>query len=804
MMVTGSGFRTFLTIVLLICMHSSVYSEHGPGSEPGRSQLHPASTLWFDQPATGFDQSLVLGNGRIGAMVFGGTDEEQIVLNEESVWSGSSVDNNVPGAYKHLEEIRRLLVEEKYAEANSLTREAFKARNPPQYSNKISTFGRYQVLGKLHLKFFGNTRDVEDYRRELDLGSALGSVTYRRGGSLFRREHFVSAPDDVFVSRLTGPVSFTIELDRQEHSETMAVNDCELLMTGSLNDGLGGEGLTYAGRLRVIAQGGSVKADGNKLLVTSADEVLLLFAAATDYRGIAGRQLSDPLSATRADIDRVAKKSFAELRAAQKADHEKWFDRVSFHLPATENSRLPMPERLSAFRQGVSDPALTALSFNFGRYLLISSSRPGGLPANLQGIWAEEIHTMWNGDYHFNINTQMNYWPALVCNLTELQEPLNTFIASLEEPGTKTARAYYNSRGWIAHRLTNIWGYTAPAGMDIGCPAWLCEHLWEQFAFSQDSSFLSRVYPIMKGSVEFYLDNLWEEPEQKWLVTGPSASPENGFILPDGKTSSGICAGPTIDMQQLRELFGNTIRAAGILGMDEQLQHELRAKRSRLAPNQIAPDGWIQEWLKPYEEREPTHRHCSPLYGLYPYYEITPEGTPEMAEAARKLLERRGVGQSTAWSNAWKVNLWARLGDAAKSGDFVHRMLVDNSFDNMLSHFRPGERKLFQIEANFGLTAGIAEMLLQSHPENGEIDAEPVIRILPALPGSWTEGKVTGLRARGGFEVDMEWKEGRLVECRIRSLCGNPCKVRYGSRTEALNLKPGESRKVFILDQTET
>ena len=694
--------------------------------------------------------------------------------------------------------MRRLLAEEKFAEANALKRKAFPTKGAPKYAKGISPFGRYQTLGNLRLNFSGNTEPVKNYMRKLDLTTGLGTVSYTRGTTSFTREHFVSAPDEVFVSRLTGPVSFTVSMDRAERFETTTVGDRELLMTGHLNDGFDQDGLQVVGRLRVV--GGRVKAEDNQLVVTTDDEVLLLFAAATDYRGIAGRQLSDPLAATTADLDKAEKKTFTQLRAAQKADHEKFFNRVTLSLPITINSKLATEERLAGYRNGAADPSLAALFANMGRYLLISSSRPGGLPANLQGIWAQEIHTMWNGDYHFNINTQMNYWPALTCNLVEMQEPMNTFIASLVEPGSKTAKAYYNSPGWIAHRLTNIWGYTAPAGMDIGGPAWLCEHLWEQYAFTLDRDFLAKVYPVMKGSVEFYLFNLYEEPENKWLVTGPSASPENGFNLPGGKPGSGICLGPTIDMQQLRELFGNTVRAARILGVDNELQSELISKRARLAPNQIAPDGVLQEWLKPYIEREPTHRHCSPLYGLYPYYEITPGGTPEMAEAARRLLERRGTGQSTGWSNAWRVNLWARMGDAEKSWEFVNRMITDNCFDNMLSLFRPLEngkgKKLFQIEANFGLTSGVVEMLLQSQPESGDINAQPVIRLLPALPREWSEGQVTGLLARGGFEIDLEWKGGKLIACRITSRSGNPCTVRYGNQTQELKLKKGESHLI--------
>ena len=407
---------------------------------------------------------------------------------------------------------------------------------------------------------------------------------------------------------------------------------------------------------------------------------------------------------------------------------------------------------------------------------------------------------MWNGDWHFNINVQMNYWPALNCNMVELHEPIVSLIESLVEPGEKTAKAYYNAPGWIAHRATNPWGYTSAGMMDLGSAAWLCEHLWEQYVFSLDREFLRRVYPVMKGSAEFFLHQLWEGPDNGWLVTGPSKSSETAGKGPHGDRSS-PCYAPTMDMQALRQLFANTLRMAEILEVDEELQEELKVKRARLAPNQIGPDGRIQEWIKPYEDTEPTHRHVSPLYGLYPYFEITPEATPELAQASRKFLEKRGVGQSTGWSNAWKINCWARLGDGQRSWEYVHQMLLDNSYDNLFSQFRPPanekQKKLFQIEANFGLTSGVAEMLMQSHPESGEIGAPPVIRLLPALPAQWPEGKVTGLLARGGLEVDIEWKSGKLVECSIKSLYGNVCEIRYGSRSETLNMKKGESRKIF-------
>ena len=751
------------------------------------------TTLWFNQPATSFHESLPLGNGRIGALIFGGVDEERIVLNESSVWSGSRDDADRPEAHQALPEIRRLLLAGKNVEAEKLVNQNFTCRNKGSGQAKGATlpFGCYQVLGNLRIKFSGATDPVKNYRRELDLATALARVTYQRAGVIFTHEHFVSAPDEVFVTRLTGALTLTFSLARPERYTTQAIRENELLMTGALDDGHGGQGVTYAARLRVLARGGTVKSADNMLCVTGAAEVVLLVAAATDFRGFAGRQLTDPLAATTADLDRVAKKSFSELRETQHADHQYWFNRVELSLPATANSALPTDERLIGFAKGAADPALAALYFNYGRYLLTSSSRPGGLPANLQGIWAEEIQTPWNGDWHLDINVQMNYWPAQIVNLSELQEPLNKLIESLVAPGRQTAQAYYNARGWVAHVITNPWGFTAPGedavwGATVSGSAWLCEHLWEQYAFTMDRDYLGWAYPILKESVLFYLDNLIAEPTHNWLVTGPSNSPENRFQLSDG-TVAHVCLGPTIDMQLLRELFGNTARAAQILGVDAELRLELLEKRARLAPNQIGPDGRLQEWLEPYSEPEPTHRHTSPMYGLHPASEITPRRTPELAAACRKFLDARG-DQGTGWALAWRMNLWARLGDGDRAYQLFTLLLRpthDSNFNmangggsyaNLLDAHPP-----FQIDGNFGGCAAIAEMLLQSHEQTAEGRGQQaeryIIHLLPALPSAWPSGRVTGLRARGNVTVDLEWKAGRVTRYRLTSPTLEPVAV---------------------------
>lgn len=745
----------------------------------------PSTAMWYDQPARHFTESLPLGNGRIGLMVFGAVDQDRIVLNEESLWSGSPAQDNRPNAYERLPEIRRLLQQGRYVEAEQLVNETFtcQGKGSGHGSGANVPFGCYQVLGNLRLDFGTDPNAVTEYRRELDLRSAVARLSYKANGVVFLREYFVSVPDQVAVVRLSADQENAIHLratlDRSERATARAVDEHTLLMTGRLSDGQGGDGVHYAARLRILSKGGRVTAQGDKLQVSGASEVLLLIAAETNYRGNVPRrrQVEDPAVKTDQVISSALVKPYAKLLSDHIAEYAGYFDRVSLTLDdGSDRSRtaaeLPTDKRLAAFGQGGTDPALAALYFNYARYLLISSSRPGTLPANLQGLWAEEIQTPWNGDYHLDINVQMNYWIAEVAALGDCHRPLLELIASLQEPGSRTARAYYNADGWVAHVITNVWGFTAPGeqaswGATTSGSAWLCGHLWEHYAFDPNQDYLRWAYPIMKGSAQFYLDMLVEEPRHGWLVTAPSNSPENAFRTPDGKIAH-VCMGPTVDMQLLRELFGHCIMAGEILDTDRTFRTMLAKKRARLAPNQIGPDGRLQEWLEPYDEPEPHHRHVSHMYGLYPYHELTPQSDPELAAAAEKSLKRRGSKGDVGWSNAWKTALWARLQNSAQAYDYLHRLISVNAFPNLFNACYPGS--IFQIDGNFGGAAGIAEILLQSHSDQ--------IHLLPALPKAWPNGYVKGLCARGGFRIDMEWETGELRTARLWSKHGRACRLR--------------------------
>ena len=780
----------------------------------------PEHLIWFDTPAAHFTQSTPLGNGRLGAMVFGGIAEERIVLNETGMWSGSPQDADRPAAFRSLPEIRRLLLAGKNVEAEALVNQHFTSAGLGSARGRGANapYGSYQTLGNLRLKFHypappastqskiensdTNISPATDYRRELDLATAITRITYRLGEITYTREMFVSAADEVIVVRLTadqpGALNFDVALDRPGRFTTTSEGPDRLLMTGQLLDGKDSAdgpptGVRYAARLRALLPSGELSATATTLQIRDATQVVLLLTAITDIRSFANRRDDDPATAANDDLTRAAGKNFTALRAAHLADYQRYFDRVSLRLGSTDatTAALATPARLAALQAGSADPGLAALFFDFGRYLLISSSRPGGFPANLQGLWAEEIQAPWNADWHLNVNLQMNYWPAEVCALGDLAQPLFAFIESLQKPGAVTAQKYYGARGWVAHVLANPWGFTAPGETASGGSAhrgsaWLCQHLWDHWLFTGDKKFLARIYPILKGSAQFYSDLLIAEPKNQWLVTAPSNSPENAFLLPDGQRAN-VCLGPTIDQQLLRYLFHATIESAKILGLtsEEAFTTELAAQRARLAPTRIGTDGRIMEWLEAYPEAEPTHRHISHLWGLYPGHEISVRHSPELAAAARQSLDARGDA-GTGWSLAYKLNLWARLRDGDRCEKILRTQLTPVStgtqgisatgggtYPNLFDAHPP-----FQIDGNFGATAGLAEMLLQSHA--GEID------LLPALPSSWPEGEVRGLRARGGITVDLAWKAGRVTTYRLTSRSPEKVTVRVNGEVSAI------------------
>jgi alpha-L-fucosidase 2 len=757
----------------------------------------PKNSWWYRQPAAKYWEGLPLSNGRMAVMVFGRVKDEVIRINDESLWTGSPYDPNNPEGPKVLPQIRRLLLQGKFIEAQQLC---------SQLMSRPLSVQHYRPMGELRLHFEGPDHP-DSYRRELDMDSAIARVTYQVGKIHYTREVFTSYPDQVLVIRITadkpGSISIAMRLASVQPSARSAkVTSQEIVMAGTVETVTEGRSanpvipskMRWQMRVAMLPEGGKtsncrIAEDESRtaacISVKNANAVTFILAAATNF--VSWDKLGgDPETRVIKRMAAARRIPYSELRARHLKDWRPRFLACKLDLGGHEAATEDTTARLKKLRNGGTDPLFEAQYFQYGRYLLLAVSRPGTLAFNNHNFWLDNREDRWNGRWTLNINLEECYWPAEVTNLAETNEALLTFVENLAQAGARTARELYGCRGWVAHLGTDIWMNTAPTdGTGPGIwptgGAWLLENLWEHYVFEPNTAYLRRLYPLLRGSSEFFLDFLIEEPTHHWLVTAPSVSPENSFYTPLHQKTQ-VCMGPTLDNQLLRDLFDHTVEAAIRLGVDSELRAKIAQARKRLPPTRVGKHGQIQEWLEDYDEPEVTHRHLSPLYGFYPSDQISEAKTPELMKAVRTTLERRGE-QNRGWSGAWKICILARLGEGDRAENLLRRMLTDISI-------HPREEDSDQVpsfEGNQGIqgvTAGIAEMLIQS--QGGEI------RLLPALPKAWPQGKVEGLRARGGFVVDIVWRNGMLNSVKVRSIQGHRCRLHYAGKTIEFPTRSGE------------
>jgi alpha-L-fucosidase 2 len=781
--------------------------------------------LWYNKPAEVWTEALPVGNGRLGAMIFGKTNEELIQLNEATLWSGGPVKTNVnPQSPEYLPKVREALFKGDYETANALVK-----KMQGLYSQS------YMPLGDLVIKQSFSNNQPSSYYRDLNIQDAVAVTKFTADGIEYKREVFASAPEQVIVVRLTAnkprKLNITVGAKSILPNNRSVISNSEIILKGKApahadpsyfnankepviyNDPAGCSGMRFALVVKAVNKDGNVSSDTSGISIRNASEIILYLSAATSFNGFdkcPDKDGKNEVTIAKNHMTKAIAKSYSALLAAHLNDFHKYFNRVSLQLNSGKGSKtdLPTDERIEAYNKSGEDPGLEALYFQYGRYLLISSSRTPGVPANLQGIWSKELRAPWSSNYTTNINVQMNYWPAEAGNLSEMTQPLFDLIKNLSITGKQTAKEFYKANGWVTHHNADIWALSNPVG-DIGKgdpkwanwamgANWLTRHLWEHYLYTGDKNFLKQTaYPLMKGAALFTLD--WLVPDSNgYLVTAPSTSPENDYYY-DGKKATGLTIASTMDMGIIRDLFENLSEAAKILSVDAGFRDIINNTLKKLYPFSIGSKGQLQEWHKDYEDVDPHHRHVSHLYALHPAFLISPVKTPELAKAARRTLELRG-DEGTGWSLAWKVNFWARLLDGNRAYQ-LYRNLMRLTKENNTNYNRGGgayanlfdAHPPFQIDGNFAGAAGLMEMLLQSH--NNEIF------LLPALPDAWNEGNIKGLVARGGYSVNMSWVEGKLKEATILSKLGGNCMIRTNQpvRVKGLNIQSKPSVVGYIL-----